>query len=62
MALVALVPTYLFRLIAITNTSGLGLINAFSATGLMIVVSAALEFNTQLESQLMMRHYKGFLK
>lgn len=62
LALVALVPTYLFRLIAMTNTSGLGLINAFSATGLMIVVSAALEFNTQLESQLMMRHYKGFLK
>lgn len=60
LAIVALVPTYIFRLIGGTN--GVGLINAFSTTGLLIVVSAALEFNTQLESQLMMRHYKGFLK
>lgn len=62
LALVALIPTYIFQIIATVNTSGSGLVNAFSATGLLIVVSAALEFNTQLESQLMMRHYKGFLK
>ncbi len=62
LALVALIPTYIFRLIAIVNNSSYGLMGAFSATGLMIVVSAALEFNTTLESQLMMRHYKGFLK
>ncbi len=36
--------------------------NAFSATGLLIVVSVAMEFNTQLETQLMMKNYKGFLK
>jgi preprotein translocase subunit SecY len=35
---------------------------AFSATGLLIMVSVALETNKQLESQMMMRHYKGFLK
>lgn len=60
LAIIALVPSVIFRIIG--GTSGIGLINAFSTTGLLIVVSAALEFNTQLESQLMMRHYKGFLK
>ena len=39
-----------------------GLVNAFSATGMLIVVSVALEIRTQLESQMMMKHYKGFLK
>ena len=33
-----------------------------SATGLLITVSVALEFNTALESQIMMKNYKGFLK
>jgi preprotein translocase subunit SecY len=35
---------------------------AFSATGLLITVSVALEFNQALESQIMMKNYKGFLK
>jgi len=26
------------------------------------VVSVAMEFDTQLQNQLMMKHYKGFLK
>ncbi|MDD4351123.1 MAG: preprotein translocase subunit SecY, partial [Clostridia bacterium] len=39
-----------------------GLTGAFSATGLLIVVSVALEFDKQLEAQLMMRNYRGFLK
>ena len=38
------------------------LINAFSATGMLIVVSVALEFNNQLETQLLMKNYRGFLK
>lgn len=55
---IALVPTLIFTFI-----SGNGsLVNAFSATGLIIVVSVALEFNKQLEAQLLMRNYKGFLK
>ena len=29
---------------------------------MLIVVSVALEFNKALENQIMMRHYKGFLK
>lgn len=43
----------------------MGLFNfqsAFGATSILILVSVALETAKQLESQLMMRHYKGFLK
>lgn len=39
-----------------------GLAGAFGPTSVLIVVSVALESSKQLESQLMMRHYKGFLK
>jgi preprotein translocase subunit SecY len=35
---------------------------AFGATSLLIMVNVALETSKQLESQMMMRHYKGFLK
>ena len=38
------------------------LTGVFSATGLLIIVSVALEFNQALESQIMMKNYKGFLK
>ncbi len=58
LALIALVPSFIFSLI---GSSG-SLINAFSATGLLIVVSVALEIDKQLEAQLLMRNYKGFLK
>jgi preprotein translocase subunit SecY len=34
----------------------------FGATSLLIMVSVALETTKQLETHLMMRHYKGFLK
>lgn len=57
LAVIALVPSLVFN--AIASTAGTGV---FSATGLLIVVSVALEFNTQLESQIMMKNYKGFLK
>ncbi len=59
LALVAFIPSLVFSLISGAN--GI-LVNAFSATGLLIVVSVALEFDKQLESQLLMRNYKGFLK
>lgn len=58
LALIALVPSFIFSFI---GSSG-SLINAFSATGLLIVVSVALEIDKQLEAQLLMRNYKGFLK
>lgn len=58
LAVLTVVPTFLFNALG----KNLGFASAFSATGLLIVVSVALELNKQLESQIMMRHYKGFLK
>lgn len=57
LALMVILPTYVFKAI---GTSGLT--SAFSATGILIVVSCALEFDKQLEAQMLMRNYRGFLK
>ncbi len=54
LALVATVPTGFTALLG--QNIGLG------ATSLLIMVSVALETTKQLETHLMMRHYKGFLK
>ncbi len=54
LALVATVPTM------IAGFSGFD--SPFGATGLLIMVSVSLETTRQLESHMMMRHYKGFLK
>jgi len=35
---------------------------AFSGTGLLIVINVALDFTRKVESQMVVRHYKGFLK
>lgn len=61
LAFIALIPSLAFQAIA-TTTADATLINAFSATGLMIVVSVALELDKQIEAQMLMRNYKGFLK
>ncbi len=58
LAILALVPSLVFGIVT-TNSA---LLNAFSATGMLIIVSVALEFDKALENQIMMRHYKGFLK
>lgn len=64
--IIALIPTFLFQAVAMGNGTwsqpALKFASSFSATGLLIVVSVALELNKQLESQIMMKHYKGFLK
>ena len=57
LAIVALVPALIFK-----GIGGQSLVNVFSATGLLIVVSVALEFDQALTSQIMMKNYKGFLK
>ena len=57
LAILALVPSLVLKLVLPSITSG-----SFSATGMLIVVSVALEFNTALESQIMAKKYKGFLK
>ena len=56
LALMALLPAIAFSLIDKGSSA------MFSATGLLICVSIALEFNNALESQIMMKQYKGFLK
>lgn len=58
LTIIAVVPSAIFAAV-LGNAS---LVNAFSATGMLIVVSVALEFEKQLESLLMMKQYKGFLK
>lgn len=57
LALVALVPSLIFK-----GIGGDSFMNVFSATGLLIIVSVALEFEQALQSQIMMKNYKGFLK
>lgn len=52
--------------LAIVPTVGIHLItgarSAFGPTSLLIMVSVAIETTKQLESMMLMRHYKGFLK
>ena len=56
LSLVAFIPAVAFAWADYT------LVNVFSTTGILIVVSCAMEFQKQLEAQLMMKNYKGFLK
>ena len=57
LGIMAIIPTFIFKAIGTT-----GLTSAFSATAILIVVSVALEFDKQLEAQMLMRNYRGFLK
>jgi len=54
LAILATLPTVFY------NIAGVYL--PFAASSLMIAVSVAMETTRQIESQLTMRHYKGFLK
>lgn len=58
LAFITIVPSIVFKAIG----SGGSLINAFTATGMLIIVSVALEIDKQLEAQLMIKSYRGFLK
>ena len=59
LSLVAFIPTMILGYVLPQN--GTPLLNAFSTTGILIVVSVALEIEKQLQAQLMMKTYKGFL-
>lgn len=59
LSLVAFIPTLILGYVLPQN--GTPLLNAFSTTGILIVVSVALEIEKQLQAQLMMKTYKGFL-
>lgn len=56
LAILAAVPTLLGRI-----SGGSSLSSAFGATSVLIMVSVALETARAIESQMMMRNYKGFL-
>ena len=56
LSLVAFVPSVAFA------WASFDLVNVFSTTGILIVVSVAMEFEKQLQAQMMMKNYKGFLK
>ncbi|MFA6666894.1 MAG: preprotein translocase subunit SecY [Bacilli bacterium] len=58
LTLIFLIPSVLFVSLGSTGD----LLNAFSVTGMLIVVSVALEFDKQIGAQMMMKNYKGFLK
>ena len=58
LAFIALVPSVLFSAVAVGQQ---GLLNSFSATGMLIVVSVAIEIRDQLEAQLMMKRHKNIL-
>ncbi len=62
LSLVAFIPSILSMILANLGMSNLTLLSVFSTTGILIVVSVSLELDKQLESQLMMKNYKGFLK
>lgn len=63
LTIIAFVPSVLFSLLPQLLQVSLNhqLVSSFSATGMLICVSVALEFNKALENQIMMRHYKGLL-
>ena len=54
-ALIAVIP---MAIEGLTPFQGI----SFGGTALLIEVGVALDFMRKLDSQLMMRHYKGFLK
>ncbi|MEZ5098486.1 MAG: preprotein translocase subunit SecY [Thermoleophilia bacterium] len=58
LALVASLPTLAIRYGGFSNSTS----SALGGTSILIVVGVALDTMRQMESQMMMRHYEGFLK
>ncbi len=56
LAIIAIVPTILM------STLNVPFLREFGGTSVLIIVGVALETVQQLEAQLLMRHYEGFLK
>lgn len=59
LSIIFIIPTLILSLIPM---GGANLMTAFSVTGMLIVVSVALEFDKQLDAQMLMKNYRGFLK
>lgn len=62
LSLVSFIPSVLSMILSAVGISNLTLLSVFSTTGILIVVSVAMELEKQLESQLMMKSCRGFLK
>ncbi len=62
LTLVAFIPSILSMILTALGFSDVSLLSVFSTTGILIVVSVAVDLQKQMESQLMMKNYKGFLK
>ena len=64
LTIIFIIPTIIFSVLGLgigaadSNT----MLSAFSVTGMLIVVSVALEFDKQLDAQMLMKNYRGFLK
>lgn len=56
LSLIAILPTLFIKFADLPSSAQIG------GTGLLIIVGVALETMKQLESQLVKRHYKGFIK
>ena len=52
---------YLYRFVPILFNGWLGAKVSFGGTSLIIIVSVVLETLKQIESQMLVRNYKGFL-
>ncbi len=59
---IPVIGTYLDTILPAFITQGLNVKFAFGGTSLLIVVGVAMDTVQQIESQLIMRHYEGFLK
>ena len=78
LAIVAILPTFLISGVNLTQlpyigdrldaglpsfiTRGMGVPFYFGGTSLLIIVGVAMDTVQQIESQLIMRHYDGFMK
>lgn len=62
LAIIFVVPTVALSLVPSGSVVSGSLVNAFTVTGMLIVVSVALEFDKQLNAQLLAKNYRGFLK
>lgn len=61
LSVVALFPILFSQLAWLVTVNNTGMNLAVGGTSIIILVGVALETQKQLESQMMMRHYKGFL-
>jgi len=61
LALVALLPLLAFNILN-PSTGGQGFNNMFGGTSILIMVGVGLQTVQQIESQLQLRNYEGFLR